>query len=107
MTHLLLTGAVVLAFFVAGVRNLAVAKLAADYERWGLPGWRRHVTGASELAVAMLVAVPAARAAGLVLAGSILCAAVAVVLRRRDFAHLPPLMVYAALTASAALASRP
>ncbi len=44
--------------------------------------------GALELAIALLVAVPASRGVGLVLGATVIAVATATVLRHREFSHL-------------------
>ena len=53
------------------------------------------------MVVAVLVALPGGREAGLILGAVIVAAAVLTVLRHRDFSHLVPLGVFAALLALA------
>jgi hypothetical protein len=50
-----------------------------------------------EISAAILVAIPATRAAGLILCAVILAAAALTVLRHRDFSHLAPIGCFAAL----------
>lgn len=54
------------------------------------------------MVTAGLIARPASRSLGLALGTIIIVAAVVTVLRRRDFSHLAPLAVFAALIALAA-----
>jgi hypothetical protein len=56
----------ILAFLGAGVVNAAgSAKIKDDFVRWGYPRWWNLVTGGLEVLVAVLIAMPAARVAGL------------------------------------------
>ena len=57
------------------------------------------------MANAVLIAVPVSRGAGLVLGGGIIAAAVLTVLRCREFFHVVPLGLFAALLVLAETAS--
>jgi hypothetical protein len=88
------------AFTVTGVVNaIGLAGGRDNFVRWGYPRWWGLVTGGLEVATAVLVLLPASRQAGLILGAAILAAAVLTVLRQRDFPHLAPLGVFAALLA--------
>jgi hypothetical protein len=88
------------AFTGAGIVNaLGVAGTRANLVRWGYPHWWCHVTGALEIAAAVLIALPATRLAGLILGTVIVGAAVLTVLRHHDYSHLAPLGLFAALLA--------
>jgi hypothetical protein len=96
----LLAWPLALAFFGAGVVNTAgSAAIKDDFVRWGYPRWWNLVTGALEVLVAALIASPAARVAGLMLGTAICVAAVATVVRYRDYGHLAPGVVLTALSA--------
>ncbi|MBE7211193.1 MAG: DoxX family protein [Gluconacetobacter diazotrophicus] len=85
-------------FAGAGLFNaVGTAATRRDFVRWGYPAWWCRVTGAAELVTALLLAVPAARPAGLVLGALILLAALLAVLRHRGFAHLAPIGLFAVL----------
>jgi hypothetical protein len=58
-----------------------------------------------EIVAAVLIALPGARIVGLALGAVIIAAAVLTVLRHRDFAHLAPLGIFAALLALAEISS--
>ena len=61
-----------LAFLGAGVVNAAgSAAIKDDFVRWGYPRWWNLVTGGLEVLVAALIALPAARVAGLMLVDEI------------------------------------
>ena len=97
----LLAWLLTLAFLGAGIVNAAgSAAIKNDFVRWGYPRWWNLVTGGLEMLVAALIALPAARIAGLGLGAAICVAAVATVLRCKDYGHLAP---GAALTALSAL----
>ena len=70
-----------------------------DFVRWGYPAWWCRITGGLEVVVAILVCLPATRIAGLILGVIIIAVATATVLRHRDFSHLMPLGLFAALLA--------
>ena len=87
----LLAWLLVLAFLGAGIVNAAgSAAVKNDFVRWGYPLWWNLVTGGLEVLVAVLIAIPAARVAGLGLGAVICVAAVATVLRCKDYSHLAP-----------------
>ena len=79
------------AFLGAGLFN-AVGNTAtqASFVRWGYRAWWCRVTAGLEIAVAVLIALPVARGAGLALGVLIIAAAALAVLRQRDFSHLAP-----------------
>src|ERR1700756_1238337 len=89
-----------LAFLGAGVINAAGSTATRDeFVRWGYPRWWNLVTGGLEVLAAALIAMPAARVAGLVLGAAICVAAVATVVRHRDYGHVAPGVVLTALSA--------
>jgi hypothetical protein len=95
----------VAAFFGAGLFNaIGTAATRKSFVRWGYPQWWCRVTGGSEMAVALLIALPVTRGAGLMLGIVIVAAAVLTVLRHRDLSHLAPLGLFAALLALVAVA---
>ena len=92
------------AFLGAGVFNaIGTPATKESFVRWGYPQWWCRVTGGSEIAIAGLVALPAVRVIGLILGALIVAAAVLTVLRHREFRHLAPLGVFAALLVLAAI----
>ena len=102
MLHVLSIWLVVAAFFAAGVFNaLGTRSNKSNFIRWGYPQWWCHLTGGLEMLTAVLVALPGSRVAGLILGAIVVAAAVLTVLRHRDFVHLVPLVVFAALLALA------
>jgi membrane-bound metal-dependent hydrolase YbcI (DUF457 family) len=106
MSHTVAIWLLVAAFLGAGLVNAIGAAGTRDgYVRWGYPAWWGRLTGALEIVVAVLVAVPVSRGAGLVFGAVIIAAAVLTVLRHREFSHLAPLSVFAALIAVVAFAS--
>ena len=85
------------AFLGAGVVNAAGSAAIKDgFVRWGYPCWWKLVTGGLEVLAATLVAMPAARVAGLVL-GAAIC--VAAVIWYKDYGHVAPGIVLTALSA--------
>ena len=88
----LLAWVLTLAFLGAGVVNAAgSAAIKDDFVRWGYSRWWNLVTGGLEVLVAALIALPAARVAGLVLGATVCVAAIATVLRFRGHGHVSPL----------------
>ncbi len=88
----------VAAFFGAGLFNALGTPATQDgFVRWGYPAWWCRVTGGLEMANAGLIALPVTRGAGLILGAVIIAAAVLTVLRHREFSHLAPLGLFAAL----------
>jgi hypothetical protein len=87
------------AFAGAGLFNaVGGAAVQAGFIRWGYPAWWNFVTAALEMLSAALIVVPETRIWGLALGAMVLMAAVATVIWRRDYAHLPPGVALAALT---------
>jgi multisubunit Na+/H+ antiporter MnhB subunit len=102
MLHFLSIWLVVAAFFAAGLFNVIGTQAnKGNFIRWGYPQWWCHLTGGLEMLTAVLVALPGGRVAGLILGAVIVAAAILTVLRHRDFVHLVPLGVFAALIALA------
>lgn len=94
--------ALVAGFAGAGVLNaLAPAAQQESFIRWGYPRWWCRTTGLLELATAVLIAVPASRTAGMVLAAIILSAATLTVVRYREYSHLIPIGVFLIVLAAA------
>jgi hypothetical protein len=86
----------------AGVFNaIGTPATQSDFARWGYPRWWGAVTGGLEILSAILIVLPSARIVGLTLAAGIVAAAVATVLRHRDYGHLAPLGLFTALIALA------
>lgn len=99
-TATLLAWLLALAFLGAGVVNAAGPAVIRDgFVRWGYPRWWNLVTGGLEVLAAALIAAPAARIAGLMLGAAICVAAVATVVRHRDYGHVAPGVVLTALSA--------
>lgn len=98
MLHSTVVWLLVAAFFGAGLFNALGTRVTQDdFARWGYPRWWCRVTGGLEIVSAALIALPAARGAGMALGAIIIAVAVVTVLRRREFSHTAPLGVFAAL----------
>ena len=101
--HIFSIWLLVAAFLGAGIFNaIGTAGTKTDFARWGYPPWWNLLTGGLEIVIAVLVALPASRTVGLALGAFVIVAAVFTVLRHRDFSHLVPLGVFAALIVLAA-----
>lgn len=89
----------VLFFAAGGFTNLfPPAAMAGDYARWGYPEWFHYVTGVLELSAAALIVWQPMRWAGLLLAFSVMCGALATLLVHHEFLHaLAPVTVMAVL----------
>ncbi len=106
MLHTVSVWLLVAGFFGAGLFNaIGTPATQAGFVRWGYPAWWCRLTGAFEMASAVLVAFPAGREAGLMLGTVIVAAAVLTVLRHREFPHLVPLGAFVALLALAGIPS--
>ena len=98
MLHAISIPVLAAGFFGAGLFNaIGTAATRSSFVRWGYPAWWCRVTGALEVVVAGLVALPATREVGLILGGLIVGSAVLTVLRRRELSHLAPLGLFVAL----------
>jgi uncharacterized protein YybS (DUF2232 family) len=87
---------VLAAFFIVGsvINVLAPGSTAAEYQRWGYPDWFHFVTGALELAAAVLLALTSTRLLGAGLGVVVMLAAIAtVVLHGEYFRAAPPFVV--------------
>lgn len=103
MIHLASLCLLVAGLFGAGLYNaIGTAATQGSFVRWGYPRWWSTLTGGLEVASAALIALPASRPIGLALGAAIISAAVLTVLRHREFSHLVPLGIFAALIAMAA-----
>jgi len=96
----LLAWILVVAFLGAGLFNIrGSASTRAGFVRWGYPAWWNVVTGGLELFASALIAIPPTRLVGVLLGTAICLAAVATVIRHREYAHLPPSVALTALFA--------
>jgi DoxX-like family len=88
-----------IAFIGAGVYNaVGGAVVQAQFLRWGYPAWWNFITAALETLSAVLIVLPETRIWGLALGAIVLIAAVSTVTWHREYQHLPPGVVLAALT---------
>ena len=84
----------------AGVINAAgLAAIKDGFVRWGYPPWWNLMTGGLEVVAAALIAIPNARLAGLMLGTAIRVAAVAIMVRYKNYGHVAPGVVLTALSA--------
>ena len=103
MLHVVVVWLLVVAFFGAGLFNaIGTRATQDDFARWGYPRWWCRVTGGLEIMSAALIALPASRSVGIAFGAIIMAAAIVTVLRRREFSHMAPLGVFAALLVLAA-----
>jgi DoxX-like family len=82
---------------------LALGSTAAEYRRWGYPDWFHFVTGALELATAVLLAFPATRLLGAGLGGAVMLAAGATVAVHGEHVRATPPIVVLLLLAVVAM----
>jgi len=86
------------AFGGAGLFNaIGGAAVQAQFLRWGYPAWWNLVTAAFEVLGAALIVVPETRIWGLALGAVVMIAAIATVIWRGEYRHLPPGVALAAL----------
>lgn len=106
MLHSIAVWLLVIALVGAGLFNaIGTRATQDDFARWGYPRWWCRVTGGVEIAAAALIAFPAGRSIGMALGAVIIAVATVTIVRRREFSHLAPLSVFAALLVSAATTS--
>lgn len=106
MIHAVSIWLLVAAFFGAGVFNAIGTRATREsFVRWGYPSWWHLVTGGLEILCALLIALPVGRDPGLVLGTIIIAAALATVLRHREYSDLTPPAAFLALIALAAFSS--
>jgi hypothetical protein len=96
------------AFFIVGavINVLAPGSTADEYRRWGYPDWFHFVTGALELATAVLLAITATRLLGAGLGGAVMLAAAATVFVNGEYSRAAPpvaILVMLAIVAWTAL----
>jgi uncharacterized membrane protein YphA (DoxX/SURF4 family) len=86
----------------AGVVNfIGSASVRESFARWGYPAGFHRVTGGLEVGAGLLLLVPMTARAGAVASIAILLAAVATLIRHRDWGHLPGAVILAAASAAA------
>ena len=77
-----LTWILAAAFAGAGLFNaIGTEATQASFVRWGYPAWWCRITGALEIVIAGLIAVPATHAIGLLVGAVVIAAAIATVAR--------------------------
>jgi len=92
------------AFLAGGIANATGhPAIRASFTRLGFPGWWCRVTAALEIATALLLWMPSSRIFGLALGGCIMAVAIAAILGRRLYAHLPPPILFLFLLTLAGL----
>ena len=101
MQHTIFAWLTAAAFLAAGAINaLGLPATRRSFVRWGYPAWWCRVTGGLEVAIAVLIELPAARTAGLLVGAAVIATAIVTVARHREFSHLAPLGLFAALLAA-------
>lgn len=91
--------AVAAIFLIGALVNLAApGRIREDYARWGYPAWFRFVTAGLEAVACALILAPATRIAGLALGMAILLAAIATLVRARQYAHAVPALLFLILS---------
>jgi uncharacterized membrane protein YphA (DoxX/SURF4 family) len=106
MVHALSIWSLGAGFCGAGLFNLIGTQATkANYVRWGYPRWWNILTGVLEVTSAVLIVLPVTQPLGLALGAAIIAAAVLTILRHREYSHLVPLGIFAALIALAAASS--
>lgn len=96
--------ALALFYAVAGlVPLLRMEASGARYVQWGYPPWFPYVTAALEVLVALLLPWTQTRFAGAVLGIVIMVAAIATVLRSKEYSHALPPAIVMVLTALAGI----
>ncbi|GAJ92702.1 DoxX family protein [Agrobacterium sp. SHOUNA12C] len=92
------------AFLVGAIVNASGhPKIRAGFVRLGFPFWWCWVTSALELATATLLVTAGTRYIGVALGTCIMLAAIAAVLRIRNYRELPPTLVFLLLLILASL----
>jgi len=92
------------AFLVGGIVNATgLPAIRASFVDLGFPGWWCRVTAVLEIGAAVLLLMPAGRLVGIALGGCIMVAAMAAILARRLYGHLPPPVLFLVLLALAGL----
>jgi uncharacterized membrane protein YphA (DoxX/SURF4 family) len=86
-----------------GVNFAGPASVRESFARWGYPAGFHRVTGGLEIAAGLLLLIPATSRFGAIGSTIILLAAMATLIRHRDWGHLPGAVVLTA-AASAAIA---
>ena len=75
-------------FLIGGIGNwLLPGNVRADYKRWGYPSWFHRVTAVLEIVSSVLLAVASVRIWGIALGSTVMLAAIATLLRHKEFRH--------------------
>jgi uncharacterized membrane protein YphA (DoxX/SURF4 family) len=92
------------AFLAGGIVNATGhRKIRASFERLGFPAWWCWVTAILEVATALLLIGSGTRFIGVALGACIMLAAIAAVLRIRNYRELPPPLLFLLLLMLAGL----
>ncbi|WP_428393330.1 DoxX family protein [Lichenicoccus sp.] len=84
-----------------GVNFAGPASIRKSFADWGYPAGFHRVTGGLEVAAGLLLLIPMTSRVGAIGSAIILLAAVATVIRHRDWGHLPGAVVLTAVAAAA------
>jgi uncharacterized membrane protein YphA (DoxX/SURF4 family) len=84
-----------------GVNFTGPASVRESFARWGYPAGFHRVTGGLEVSAGLLLLIPVTSRVGAIGSAKILLAAVATLLRHRNWGHLPGALVLAAAAAAA------
>ena len=88
----------------AGLVNFAGPQsVRASFARWGYPAGFHRVTGGLEVVAGLLLLISATSRAGAMVSAVILVAAVATLMRHRDWSHMPGAVVLASAALFAAI----
>ena len=86
-----------------GVNFTGPVAVRASFARWGYPAGFHRLTGGLEVAAGLLLLIPVTSRVGAIGSAIILLAAVATLIRHRDWRHLPGAVVLAAAAAAIAI----
>ncbi|HUC67767.1 MAG TPA: DoxX family protein [Stellaceae bacterium] len=86
-----------------GVNFAGPASVRQSFARWGYPAGFHRVTGGLEVATGLLLLIPVTSQVGAIASAIILLAAVATLIRHRDWGHLPGAVVLTAAAAAIAI----
>lgn len=106
MIHTLSVWLLVAGFFGAGLVNVMGTRATrAEYVAWGYPDWWCWVTGGLEIVIAVFIAMPLLRGAGIVLGTLVILAAIATLLFNRAYRQVPPAVAFLVVIALVVLTS--
>jgi uncharacterized membrane protein YphA (DoxX/SURF4 family) len=86
-----------------GVNFAGPSSVRESFERWGYPAGFHRVTGGLEIAAGLLLLIPATSRVGAIGSAIILLAAVATLIRYREWGHLPGAVALTAVAATIAI----